>query len=174
MIITNTTRVSLDECCECKTSGFVVFDIRPRRAANRLNKITHVRRIKMSVDSINLNGNNKKYFSLFVNTVQLSLETEKTWLQCQCDRWGLSKCIFVTFFERISFVFVTHQLNRIRITSYDRSRGISIDAGSLNHYQFNCVQQFSVAGHDSRAQLARIVRSFIRVAGRTEFVHRFE
>lgn len=23
--------------------------------------------------------------------VQLSLETEKTWLQCQCDRWVLSK-----------------------------------------------------------------------------------
>lgn len=28
--------------------------------------------------------------------VQLSLETEKTWLQCQCDRWGLSKCIAIS------------------------------------------------------------------------------
>lgn len=25
--------------------------------------------------------------------VQLSLQTEKTWLQCECDRWGLSKWI---------------------------------------------------------------------------------
>lgn len=25
--------------------------------------------------------------------VQLSLETEKTWLQCQCERWGLSTYI---------------------------------------------------------------------------------
>lgn len=30
-------------------------------------------------------------FQLYL-IVQLSLETEKTWLQCQCDRWGLSKC----------------------------------------------------------------------------------
>lgn len=29
-----------------------------------------------------------KCFSLF-HVVQHSLEAEKTWLQCQCERWGL-------------------------------------------------------------------------------------
>lgn len=25
----------------------------------------------------------------FIILVKLALETEKTWLQCECDRWGL-------------------------------------------------------------------------------------
>lgn len=51
-------------------------------------------------------------FDIF--TGQLSLEAEKTWLQCECDRWGnkfniegniyIGISYFVTFFTR---VFVT-------------------------------------------------------------------
>ena len=26
---------------------------------------------------------------MYITTGQLSLEAEKTWLQCECERWGL-------------------------------------------------------------------------------------
>lgn len=41
--------------------------------------------------------------------VQLSLETEKTWLQCECERWGLmSKFFFSSFLYIIILNFNTY------------------------------------------------------------------
>lgn len=34
----------------------------------------------------------------FFPIVQHSLEAEKTWLQCQCERWGLRKYIFHKYY----------------------------------------------------------------------------
>lgn len=38
----------------------------------------------------------------FAFIVQHSLEAEKTWLQCQCERWGLRKYAFNKYIYAIN------------------------------------------------------------------------
>lgn len=90
-------------------------------------------------------------------SVQLALQTEKTWLQCQCDRWGLGKS---SMRGPTTCAVLTNALCRCR------PRRISIDARPCRWW-CGRRQQCNLVGHHSGALVAGVLRPAVGVAGGT-------